>query len=479
MKKIFFICLILLSFGINNIHSQSYNKNCYFGFTFDVSDNSNWGYGELVITGVEPNSPAEKAEIKVNDIIMEINGKATYLRDNQTIADWLFGDMYAPTVTFTIRNMNTYFKEYTLYRECVATNSVSEKELSNIFSFYSLENTNQRAFTLPLHVTPRAEVDYTDYHTYDFYKDGKPVPAIDAQITALLEKDLQDKGLVRDTKDPDIVVQVYYSYEPNPKFTGLSLPEKTLKSWRYDVDREQMVMLPIISTEEPNIEKASQSIVEYGFSLYDRKYIDAPNLTQIWDCNIKDYLSSKYALEEYVRLHTPLMLKQFPFTTQKTEAKYYVDFNRYNYTGLYFDADDLVTVKDVDLDSPAYQAGIRPGYIIKKINNRKFDHSKEELSDGYRLFIAETMGYRDAVTRFTNAEGYTDCMYWNVAYYADIAKELNKSKYVANFSYLFDFEKYINNKGNDTIVMEVWDGMQNRIFHVKPEIRKSIIVKAL
>lgn len=479
MKKLYLICFILLFSISNTIHSQGYNKNCYFGFTFEVSDNPNWGYGELIITGVEPESPAEKSGIKVNDIIMEINGKATYLRDNQTIADWLFGDMYAPTVTFTIRNMNTYFKEYTLYRECIATNSVNERDLSKIYSFYSLENTNEQVFSIPLKVTPKKDADFADYHTYDFYKDGKPVPAIDAQITALLEKELQAKGLVRDTKDPDIVVQAYYSYGPNPKFTGLENPNVRAMSLRYDVELEKMVALPIFDSANPNKDNGSQYIVEYGFSFYDRKYIDAPNLVQIWDCNLKDFLSSKYSLEEYVRVHTPLMLRQFPYTTPRSEATYSVDFNRYNYTGLYFDADDLKTIRDVDMGSPAYEAGIRPGYVITKINNRKFEHTRDVLSEGYLNFVAETMVYRDQATRFTNAEGYPDCMYWNVAYYQDIAKELNKPKYMVQFAYLYNFEKYINDKAGDILVVEAWDGMQNRVFQVKPEIRRSILVRTL
>ncbi len=478
MRKLFFITLLLAIF-LPSINAQEYNKNCYFGFTFEVSENTNWGYGELVITGVEPNSPAEKAGIKVGDIIMEINGKATYLRDNQTIAKWLFGDMYAPTVTFTIRNMNTYFKEYTLYRKCVAINSVSEKELSNIFSFYSLENTNQRKFSLPLDVEPNKDVDFADYHTYDFYKDGKPVPAIDTEITALLDKELQAKGLVRDTSDPDFIVQAYYNYEPNTKFTGLNNPNYAPGTWRYDCNKQQMVLLPIFNPEEPNIESLGQYVVEYGFSFYDRKYIDTRKLTQIWDCNMKDYLSSKYTLDEYVKFHTPLMLTQFPYSTPKNGIEYMVEFNKYNYTGIYFDANDLVTVKDVDMDSPAYRAGIRSGYTITKIDNRKFEHTKENLSEGYKRFISETMVYRDQATRFTNAEGFADCMFWNVGYYPEVVKEFNKSYYFTHFSYLYDFEKYVNNKYENKIAIEAWDGMQLRKFTVTPEIRRSVLIKAL
>lgn len=475
MRKIF-LAFILLTVSLY-VKPQGYVKNCYYGVTFEVSKNSNWGDGELVITSVEPYSPAEKTGIKVDDIIMEINGKATYLRDNQTIAEWLFSDMYTPEVNFTIRNMNTYFKEYTLNRKCITVNSVSEQELSNIFSFYSLESTSQRSFTLPLSVESRKEVDFTDYHSYDFYNPGYEVPAIDKQITALVEKDLQSKGLVRNTKDPDMIVQIYYTYEPNTRFTGLNNPNYQPGSWRFNTEKQQMVLLPIFDSKDPKAGTAAQFIVDFGFSFYDRKYIDTENLTQIWDCNIKDYLSAKYSLEDYVRLHTPLMLKQFPYSEEKNEAKYIVEFNKYNYTGMYFDADNLITVNDVDPDSPAFIAGIRPGYLIQKVNEKKFNHSKETLSAGYKNFIAETMVLRDPTTRFANAEGFNECMFWNVGYYPEVIKEFNNPEYLTNFSYLYGFEKYINPKGDNRLTIEAWDGSHRRIFHVTPQIRQSVTVK--
>ena len=89
------------------------------------------------------------------------------------------------------------------------------------------------------------------------------------------------------------------------------------------------------------------------------------------------------------------------------------------------------------------------------------------------------MVFRDQATRFTNAGGYTECMLWNVGYYPEIAKELNKTQYLAQFSYLYDFEKYVNSKSDNRITVEAWDGMQNRVFSVTPEIRKSVVIKAL
>jgi hypothetical protein len=171
------------------------------------------------------------------------------------------------------------------------------------------------------------------------------------------------------------------------------------------------------------------------------------------------------------------MLKQFPYSVKKSEAKYTVEFNRYNYTGMYFDADNLTTVNDVDPDSPAFIAGIRSGYLIRNINDKKFNQTKEDLSAGYKNFITETMVLRDPATRFVNAEGFSECMFWNVAYYSEIMKEFNKPEYLANFSYLYGFEKYINPRNDNRLTIEAWDGSHRRVFQFTPQIRQSVTIK--
>jgi hypothetical protein len=177
-----------------------------------------------------------------------------------------------------------------------------------------------------------------------------------------------------------------------------------------------------------------------------------------------------------VKFHTPLMLMQFPYTGNKTEAQYIAEVNKYNYTGLYFDTDDLGHIKDMDMNSPAYTAGMRPGYIIQKINNKKFERNKDALSAGYKLFIDNTMVFRDQSTRFTSAEGYPDCMFWSPGYYTDIVKEFNNPDYTAQFSYLYNFEKYISGKNDNKITIEAWDGVQKRIFLITPQVRQSAVI---
>ncbi len=471
MKKIFLSTFILCAFVLSSKAQTLFDQNCYYGITFDSSTTPNWGYGELVITDVEPHSPADKAGIKIGDIIMEINGKATYLRDNPTIASWLF-DVHEPSVEFTIRNMNTYFGSYTLQRKCVNVNSVSERELSSIFSFYSLENSSQRRFTLPLKVESNPNADFADYHTFDIIEDPD-ASSIDKLIFENISNTLIAKGMIRSNEDPDLVVNIYYAYD---KKDGKSNAERV--TWRFDSEKKEMVKLPFFEYNNPQKETQASLVMEMGITFYDRKYINEGNLTQIWDCNIN--ASKNYSFYDYVKIHIPLMLMQFPYATNKViGAEYLIDFIDYNYTGIGFNADDLTTVRNIDEGSPAYEAGIMVGYVIRKINNKEFGHTKKSLSEAYLNFIKDTDKYRDASTVFKNAEGYNKCMYWDQTQYSNIAKAFRNNKYQTGFSYLFNFNRYVEEKPTDKITIELWDGMQNRLFNIVPERRSSVVIKAL
>lgn len=477
-KTIVSISFLLISiFNICAQRTDIYEKECFYGISFQKSENRNWGYGELVITSVEPYSPADSLGIKVNDIIMEINGQATFLRDNVTIAKWLF-DNPDPVVKFTIRNLDTYFKEYTLHRKCMTVNSVNESYLSNLFSFYSLENSRELNFKLPLTVTPTPDVDYTDYHTFAFYNEGQKVTPLDIKIQTILEKNLNKMGLKRDEKDPDFWISIYYEHTPNVDFRSIYVPSSLAFSQRYCTDTKKMENYPIYDYTMADVEMSAQFVVNLGFTFFEKKYIDKEKFTQIWECNIKDFLSDNLTLAEYADVHVPLMLMQYPYSTPKKDCEYYVAFNKYNYTGLYFDADTVQYVNDVDADSPAFKAGLRPGYRIDKVGNKKFEYTLGQLSQGYKKFILDTDSFREDGYVFKGIEGY-ECRYWNPVYYPEIAKKFKESKYATAFSYLFEFEKYVNPSYSGAISIEGWDGIQKRIFMVYPKIRESTIIKAL
>lgn len=238
-----------------------------------------------------------------------------------------------------------------------------------------------------------------------------------------------------------------------------------------------MVLLPILSGEQSTVETAGQFALGLGIRFFDRKYIDPTQLTQIWDCHSVEYLSSKYSLEEYARIHTPLILMTFPYQTNTNSVNYVVSYKKYNYTGLHFSADDLKRITDVDEDSPAFRAGLRGNDVVTKIGDIKFNSTKSELTNAYKRFIIETMKFRDVSTRFTDANGYADCMYWDKYEYNKIAKEFKKDIYLPNFSYLYGFEKYVDSEYKGVIPFEVQTRKQKRSFTVKPEVRTAVNIR--
>ncbi|HBK32145.1 MAG TPA: hypothetical protein DDZ78_11095 [Porphyromonadaceae bacterium] len=125
MKRIKYTFL-LFALAITSV-AQSVSQSCDLGFTFEISNNPNWGQNEPVIIGVTPGSPAERAGLSINDIILEVNGNGTYLKPRQTIMSW-FG-MDDQSMTISIRNLTTTFKTLTVSKHCRNQNAISEAQL--------------------------------------------------------------------------------------------------------------------------------------------------------------------------------------------------------------------------------------------------------------------------------------------------------------------------------------------------------------
>lgn len=470
MKKLlltFVFSLIML-----NVIGQGSGETCHFGMSFEISNNPSWGYGEPVVLSVDPNSPAEAAGIQPGDIIMEINGAATYLRNYETINSWLFNDKSSYAI-FTIRNLNNYFKEYELPRKCRSNLSLDEADLASSFSFYSLEDTQDRVFVLPVTINTNSKVDYSDYHTFQFIEDQN-APSVDAYIKAQLISALKEKGLSHTDKDPDLLVQTSYAYKANPKYNpGRENPYKS--SWRFDPVTKKMVLLPILAGEDANAENGGQFVLELGIRFYDKKYVDPDKMTLIWESKAREFLTQQYALEEYVKVHLPLILMQFPYSANKTSCKYVASFKRYNYTGICYNMDNMKVITDVDKGSPAYNAGIRPGMTVERINDMKFNFTKDDIVSGYKRFLVETMKYRNPHSRFVDANGYPDCMYWNRDDYKKVEKALDNIIYAPVFNYLYGFQKYVPSRSDNTMIIET----SSKVYSVKPEIKTSVSIRAL
>lgn len=473
------ITYIFLSFALLQINAQYAPVVCREGFAFEISNNPNWGSGEPVIINITPGSPAERAGLKLNDIILEVNGKGTYLKPHRTIKQWML-DNDKGFIEISIRNLETEFKTIRIDKDCRSRLGIDESKLASVFAFYSLEDVQNRSFHIPMKITANPDAVFSDYNTFDFAPVDENAPDIDSRISAIFERMLTKRGLKRDTEDPDLIIQTFYSYQNNPEYKPSSLDEtmKSTYNWRFDIEGNRMVNLPLFSPTMVVNNSNVPYFLEFGYRFYDRKHIDPDKMVMVWECEVEELVKSNYDLESYLETSLPLILLKYPYPGNLNLATYELSFLKYNYTGISYNIDDISKVAYVDSNSPAADAGIQVGDNIKSIQGIKLNNNLKELTNSYRMFIGETMKLRNPKTKYKDTNGYDKCMFWEIGEYNSVYKALNKRDHRTAFSYLFNFNQYIDWNTPRTISIEVERDNQKIYFEIEPEIYKSAQISA-
>lgn len=475
MRRI--LSLIVLSFIVLQIHAQS-ETICRAGFSFEISNNPNWGSGEPVIINITPGSPAERAGLKLNDIILEVNLQGTYLKPHHTIKSWMLENDKSD-IEISIRNLETDFRTIKIEKDCKSRLGIDESKLAPVFAFYSLEDVQNRTFHIPMKITTNTKSILSDYRTFDFAPVEAGTPEIDNKISAIFERVLNQRGLKRDKDDPDFIIQTFYSYENNPAYNPITTDIKAdVANWRFDIKNNKMVKLPLYSPTDVVDNEKVPYFLEFGYRFYDLKFIEPGKMTQIWECDVRERVKSNYGLENYLEINLPLILLKYPYPGNMNLGTYEVNFLQYNYTGLNYNIENLTQVAFVESKSPAASAGIKKGDVIKSIQGIKLSNNLKALTSSYRSFISETMNLRNPGTRYTDTNGYKDCMFWEVGEYNKIAKTLNKKSFQTAFTYLFNFNQYIDWNTPSTITIEVDRNKENLEFQLTPQIYKSAHISA-
>jgi hypothetical protein len=429
--------------------------------------------GKPVVTTVYPYSPAEQAGLKAYDIIEAIDG----INVGDVTVDeiqQLLNPAGKNEITLAVSNLNAQSKQLAVRKECKRNDAITEDQLASAFSLYSLETTGEQAFICPFKTTTTPDsLDFSQFKTFAFTAIDENNRKLEEIINGCIEKELTKKGLTLNVADPDILIQTYYFFDKNPHYMGANkiLAEKR-PAYRYDFTRSTVARFPFLNYAAAEAE--AEYLLQFGIRLTDRRDRQGRIL---WECEANELLESSYRLDEYARIHIPLMCMQYPYVKYSRNVQFLVSRKMYNYTGISYDINRLELVSDVDRNSPAYAAGIRPRDVIERIDDHGMNHSAEEFTAAYKQFIASTMKLRDANTLFTDANGFKYCMYWDKASYPQVADAIRQAKNLATFSYLYKYAPYVNPSDANTCTFHVKRGKNKLELIIRPTVRTEVAVE--
>ncbi|MDH6313848.1 hypothetical protein M2137_002639 [Parabacteroides sp. PFB2-10] len=471
MKRIIF-SIALLAISLIGF-AQNRPQICRIGFSYEISHSPNWGLGFPVVTRIVPYSSAEQMGIKQGDILEAIDNVPT-LNLSEMELNQLLNPADRNEITLTIRSFSNPQKKVAVRKDCKLSNAITEEQLAIAFNMYSLETTSERRFVCPfnMNVTPDP-VDFAAFSTFTFSAIDESNRNMETAINGYIEKELTQKGLIYDPEQPEIRVETFYFFDKNPNYKGPSkvMVNKEVIS-RYDVNYSRMIDLPFLNHQ--TAESEAEFLLQFGFRFVDLR-IEPGRV--IWECEAHELLENSFRLEDYARIHIPLMLMQYPYVKYTRNVPFTVSRKTYNYTGIQYDIDQLERVAAVDANSPAYAAGVRVGDTVDRIGNQRMNHTAEELTGAYKRFITNTMNLRDPKTQFKDANGFEFCMYWDSFKYTQVANALQRSNAMAPFAYLYYFAPYINLSGNNACSFVLRRGKEKQEVLIRPTVRTDVTIE--
>ena len=476
MRRILFIIMVLGLF----VAIKAQNETCRYGFSYEISNDPHWGKDKPVITSVYPNSPAEKAGIKPYDIIEAVDG--TLVTDSVLDDIYLFLNPEGKEIVeLTIKNISNDARKIKVKKECKSIFSLSEEQLTMAFAMYAVEDTHQRLFTCPFITTQTKDlVDFAQFKSFSFIAINENQPELAGKINELIRKELMNRGLKYDPVQPDLLVHIYYSFNKNPNYRPRTVRRTANEQetneeygilYRYDVSRDRMAKLPFLPSG--TVETEAEYILKLGFRLEDRKLVSG---RIIWECEANELMNESYSLEDFAFVHIPLMTMQYPYVKYGRNVQFRLTKKKYNYTGINYSINDISVVASIDPFSPAAQAGIMPYDRIDAIEDKRMDRTSEQFTAAYRRFIVNTLKLRDKETRFTDANGFPDCMFWDTYKYPQVVKAFNTKNNYTAFSYLFKYAPFINPAGNNTCSFKLRRNKEKLEYILRPEIRHEITI---
>ena len=469
MKRLYHTTLLVI-LALCSFALTMQAQKAYVGLEYQLSYNDNWGANRPVILTVYPNSPAAQTGLRSGDIIEAINGQETHTMPEEEMIRLLQSEGGA-SVDLLVSHFAYHRVERHLKPMAQPTGALTERDIARAFGMYSLEDESDILISYPISTGTEGKTDLINYETFGFVRTNKQHTNRDALIEQQITEALQALGLTYDQKNPDLLVDTYYSIVENSSYDASSARRSATvqTSLRIDPKAHKLVELPILPVESDKT--LARFYLKFGITIYS----GVNEHKMLWTSEAEELLSDDYLLTDYTALTVPVMLLQFPFTRYFNSLVVRFATHRYLSLGINYQANNISTIHSLSPHSPAAEAGLRAGDEIVAINGRHIG-TADELSKGYLAFVKKSMSCRTHERPFAIKDGPTNCRYWDAEDYARVAKLLDKDKYFGGFSYLFAFNPWITTAPRTGVVIDyLRDGVMQRVI-VEPKLQESCYV---